>query len=261
MKIITGKTATEHVNSEDDRGLYAGILGTGSYVLDVGSKFKATIESSNTIRIDSGDLVHNGCHARIPHDEYDEVTIDSCSAGCQRIDLIVARYRKQAGLESVELEVIKGAEAVSDPVQPDYETESILEGAEISDMPLYRVNLSNPGTSTSVTITSLFSIISTMNDRYNKSEIDTKISALTTAVETAQSTANTGVSKADAAQSTADTAVSKANAAQSTADNASSSSTSAVDYISSLRTASSNIGSIMGVERQKILSTNDLNQL
>jgi hypothetical protein len=49
MKIITGKTATEHVNSEDDRGLYAGIFGSGSYILDTGTKFQTSIESSTTI--------------------------------------------------------------------------------------------------------------------------------------------------------------------------------------------------------------------
>ena len=71
MKIITGKTEKEHVTSEDDRGLYAGIIGSQSYVLNVGKKFEASTESANVIRIKSGDLVHNGCHARIPVGEVD----------------------------------------------------------------------------------------------------------------------------------------------------------------------------------------------
>ena len=139
MKIITGKTATEHVNSEDDRGLYAGIFGSGSYILNIGTKFQTSIESSTTIRINSGDLVHQGCHARIPYDEYDEVTIDAGTTGYKRIDLIVARYEKNAGLESMSLVAIKGQPAVSDPVAPDYNNGNILEGANISDMPLYKV--------------------------------------------------------------------------------------------------------------------------
>lgn len=141
MKIITGKTATEHVNSEDDRGLYAGIFGSGSYILNTGTKFQTSIESSTTIRINSGDLVHQGCHARIPYDEYDEVTIDAGTTGYKRIDLIVARYERNAGLESMTLVAIKGQPAVSDPVAPDYNNGNILEGANISDMPLYRVML------------------------------------------------------------------------------------------------------------------------
>lgn len=141
MKIITGKTATEHVNSEDDRGLYAGIFGSGSYILNTGTKFQTSIESSTTIRINSGDLVHQGCHARIPYDEYDEVTIDAGTTGYKRIDLIVARYERNAGLESMSLVAIKGQPAVSDPVAPDYNNGNILEGASISDCPLYKVTL------------------------------------------------------------------------------------------------------------------------
>lgn len=141
MKIITGKTATEHVNSEDDRGLYAGIFGSGSYVLNTGTKLQASIESSTTIRINSGDLVHQGCHARIPYSEYDEVTIDAGTTGYKRIDLIVARYEKNAGLESMSLVAIKGQPATSDPVAPDYNHGNIQQGANISDMPLYKVTL------------------------------------------------------------------------------------------------------------------------
>ena len=158
MKIITGKTATEHVNSEDDRGLYAGIFGSGSYILNTGTKFQTSIESSTTIRINSGDLVHQGCHARIPYDEYDEVTIDAGTTGYKRIDLIVARYEKNAGLESMSLVAIKGQPAVSDPVAPDYNNGNILEGANISDMPLYRVMLDGVNIESVSNIATLYTI-------------------------------------------------------------------------------------------------------
>lgn len=141
MKIITGKTATEHVNSEDDRGLHAGIFGSDSYVLNTNNKLQASIESSTTIRINSGDLVHQGCHARIPYSEYDEVTIDAGTTGYKRIDLIVARYEKNAGLESMSLVAIKGQPTASTPIAPDYNHGNILQGASISDMPLYSVTL------------------------------------------------------------------------------------------------------------------------
>lgn len=210
MKIITGKTATEHINSEDDRGLHAGIFGSDSYVLNTNTKLQISIESSTTIRINSGDLIHQGCHARIPYSEYDEVTIDAGTTGYKRIDLIVARYEKSAGLESMSLVAIKGQPAASTPVAPDYNHGNILQGASISDMPLYQVTLDGVNIES---ITSLFNVISTMNDRYNKQEIDNKVTALSTAISQAQGTANTGVQKADAAQETANTGVSIANAA------------------------------------------------
>lgn len=141
MKIITGKTATEHVNSEDDRGLHAGIFGSGSYVLNTGTKLQASIVSSTTIRISSGDLVHQGCHARIPYNEYDEVTIDAGTTGYNRVDIIVARYEKRAGIESMSLVAIKGQPSSSTPVSPSYNNGNILAGDSISDMPLYKVTL------------------------------------------------------------------------------------------------------------------------
>lgn len=196
MKIITGKTATEHVNSEDDRGLHAGIFGSDSYVLNTNNKLQASIESSTTIRINSGDLVHQGCHARIPYSEYDEVTIDAGTTGYKRIDLIVARYEKNAGLESMSLVAIKGQPTASTPIAPDYNHGNILQGASISDMPLYSVTLDGVNIES---ITSLFNVISTMNDRYNKQEIDNKVTALSTAISQAQGTANTGVQIANAA--------------------------------------------------------------
>lgn len=172
MKIITGKTATAHVNSEDDRGLYAGIFGSGSYILNTGTKFQTSIESSTTIRINSGDLVHQGCHARIPYDEYDEVTIDAGTTGYKRIDLIVARYERNAGLESMSLVAIKGQPAVSDPVAPDYNRGNIFERASISDCPLYKVMLDG------VNIESVERIITVLDNRLEDIQDIYEINAL-----------------------------------------------------------------------------------
>ena len=161
MKIITGKTATEHVNSEDDRGLHAGIFGSGSYVLNTGTKLQASIVSSTTIRISSGDLVHQGCHARIPYNEYDEVTIDAGTTGYNRVDIIVARYEKRAGIESMSLVAIKGQPSSSTPVSPSYNNGNILAGDSISDMPLYKVELNGVNI---VGVTQLFKIIRDIDD-------------------------------------------------------------------------------------------------
>lgn len=59
-----------------------------------------------------------------------------------------------------------------------------------------------------------------INDRYTKGQIDSAFGVRDSRISTAQSTADSGVSKANAAQSTANSGVSKANAAQSTADSA-----------------------------------------
>ncbi|MCM1204860.1 MAG: hypothetical protein NC300_12030 [Bacteroidales bacterium] len=139
MQIITGKTGENHVTSDDDRALHAGTFGKNSYVLDTGTRLAVTIVSSNTLRMGAGDLVHQGTHARIR--DYEDVTIDNGTTGYRRKDLIVARYEKSAGLEKMELKVIKGIPAVSGPVMPGYTEGNILDGAEESEMPLYTVEL------------------------------------------------------------------------------------------------------------------------
>jgi len=141
MQIITGKTGSNHVTSDDDRNLHAGIFGNGSYVLNTGLKLSATIESANVIRLASGDICHQGTHARIPFGEYEDVQIDNGTTGYKRKDLIVARYEKAGGIESMSIEVIKGTPAASDPMEPEYNDADILEGATLSDMPLYVVTL------------------------------------------------------------------------------------------------------------------------
>ena len=120
MKIITGKTGTNHVNSDDDRALHMGIFGTETYVLSIGECLKATMIDANTCRIAAGELVMYGCHARIEPGNYDDLQIDSGSPGYNRKDLVVARYRKDTGIENVTLEVIKGVVSTGEAERPSY---------------------------------------------------------------------------------------------------------------------------------------------
>lgn len=149
MKIITGKTGTNHVTSDDDRHLHAGICGVESYVLKTGTQFDASIESTTTIKIGSGDLIHNGIHARIPYGTSDTVAIEAGTSGYNRKDLIVARYTNNSGIEDMQIVVLKGTPTKGTATVPDHVSGNVLDGALISDMPLYVVSL------TGVNITSV----------------------------------------------------------------------------------------------------------
>ena len=87
MHIITGYTGENHITSADDASLHRAIFGEGDYVLDTGSKFKATIINNNTIRIDDGDLLIQGHLARINPGDYEEVTIDNGTPGSSGMTL------------------------------------------------------------------------------------------------------------------------------------------------------------------------------
>lgn len=139
LKIVTGKTGTPHVTSADDRFRNAGIFGRGMYVLDTGNKLSATKTSSNTVKVRDGDLFINGTHARIAPSEDETVTIQGGTSGLNRIDLIVAQYRRAGGVESVSLKVLQGVPTSGTPQQPQHYEGDILAGATTVDMPLYSV--------------------------------------------------------------------------------------------------------------------------
>lgn len=142
MNIVTGKTGTPHITSQQDREINMGAFGSGSYVLPIGNKFAYEQTESNTIRIKDGVLCHQGTVANINNNEWEDLTISNGSQGLERYDLIVAHYEKEtfSGNESMKLKVITGT-ASSSPEVPTYSEGVIRNGDTTSDMPLYRVHL------------------------------------------------------------------------------------------------------------------------
>ena len=141
MEIITGYTGKPHVTSEQDRDVNIGVVGEGSYVLKTGMQLAAEVSSNNEIKIRDGVLMHQGCTASIKKNTYDSLTIINGSQGMKRVDLIVARYEKNQdnGIESLDLRVIQGVPAETDPIVPEYTVGDIQAGDCVADMPLYKV--------------------------------------------------------------------------------------------------------------------------
>lgn len=141
MEIITGYTGKPHVTSEQDRDVNIGVVGEGSYVLQTGMRLAAEVSSNNEIKIRDGVLMHQGCTASIKKNTYDSLTIINGSQGMKRIDLIVARYEKNQdnGIESLDLKVIQGTPAESNPAAPQYTEGYIQAGDYVADMPMYQV--------------------------------------------------------------------------------------------------------------------------
>lgn len=141
MEIITGYTGKPHVTSEQDRGVNIGVVGEASYVLQTGMQLAAEVSSNNEIKIRDGVLIHQGCTASIKKNTYDSLTIINGSQGMKRIDLIVARYEKNQDnrTEGLDLKVIQGTPAESNPVVPEYTEGDIQAGDYVADMPMYQV--------------------------------------------------------------------------------------------------------------------------
>lgn len=152
MKIVTGYTGTEHITSNDDQGRNQGFIGTGAYILPVGSKFEPSVSDATHISIADGEGLLQGVHFRVEPGTSDTVAIDSGTSGQNRIDLICARYTKDAvtGVEDVSWAVVKGTASSGTPTMPSYTYDDILGGALLCDFPIIKVSLTGVAVAVSV---------------------------------------------------------------------------------------------------------------
>lgn len=141
MNIITGHTGTDHVTANAIQAFNQGLLGVENTVLNLGSKFAATLTDATHISIADGEGVMQGVHFRIERGQTETVTLDSGTSGSNRVDLICARYQKNSstGVESVSLVVVKGTASSGTPTEPDITSGDIVGGDLVADFPLYKV--------------------------------------------------------------------------------------------------------------------------
>ena len=142
--LITGYHGQPHVTAENDRGINAGIAGTGRYVLPVGEQFRAEYVGNNTVRMFDGKLMDNGAAAGIPAGEYIDFQISNAAQGYSRNDLIVFQYKVDTStlIEVGSFVVVKGEETTDNPVDPALTQQDLLSGSATMDqMALYRVTV------------------------------------------------------------------------------------------------------------------------
>ena len=168
MNIITGYRGEAHITAQQDRDVNIGIFGEETHIADIGSKMAATVISANEVRIADGLLVAQGCTAEIARGTTESLTISNGSQGLSRIDLIVARYTKNAGtgVESMGLVVINGTPAASNPAVPTHTAGDIAAGDTVADFPLYKVNIDG------ISITSVERLVDIISISGNIDEIN-----------------------------------------------------------------------------------------
>jgi len=182
MNIITGYRAEPHITAQQDRNVNMGIFGSGTYIVDIGSKMAATVVSANEITIANGLLVAEGCTAEIERGTSESLEIANGSQGMLRTDLIVVRYTKASGtgVESMELAVITGTPAASNPADPSYNTGSIAAGDTLVDFPLYKISLNGISIETVTRIPSIVSVAKTSDVSAVSSALSTLSNTVTT---------------------------------------------------------------------------------
>lgn len=143
--LITGYWGEPHVTAENDRGINAGIFGTGRFVLPVGSQFRAEYIGNNTIRMYDGKLLDNGAAAGIPAGLYVDLLIPEAGQGMFRNDIIAFKYKKDTLtlVETGEFVVVSGTESADTAADPElYQEDLMTNEATLDYMPLWRVPVS-----------------------------------------------------------------------------------------------------------------------
>lgn len=176
MNIINGYRNNPHITSQQLRNTYIPIFGKDACILDVGSKMAVTVISANEVEVADGQLICEGCTAEIAHGTTESLTIGNGAQGKQRIDLIVARYTKNAGtgVEDMQLAVVKGTPAASNPAVPSYNEGTIADGDSPVDFPIYRVNIDG------ISITSVDALVNVVSVPSMVEEVQNGVDAIVT---------------------------------------------------------------------------------
>ena len=142
MKIVSGRTGSPHVTSQQFRQMLEGIIGQGSYIITSGENLKPELSSNNLLKIRSGMMVHHGCISCVDIGTYDEVTLTNGSQGMKRIDLIVNRYTRNAEteVENCSWKVIQGKPVASNPAVPAYTSGNLQNGDLVDECPAFEVH-------------------------------------------------------------------------------------------------------------------------
>lgn len=142
MKIVSGRTGSPHVTSQQFRQMLEGIIGQGSYIITSGENLKPELSSNNLLKIRSGMMAHHGCISCVDIGTYDEVTLTNGSQGMKRIDLIVNRYTRNAEteVENCSWKVIQGTPVASNPAVPAYTSGNLQDGDLVDECPAFEVH-------------------------------------------------------------------------------------------------------------------------
>ena len=142
MKIVSGRTGSPHVTSQQFRQMLEGIIGQGSYIITSGENLKPELSSNNLLKIRSGMMAHHGCISCVDIGTYDEVTLTNGSQGMKRIDLIVNRYTRNAEteVEKCSWKVIQGKPVASNPAVPAYTSGNLQNGDLVDECPAFEVH-------------------------------------------------------------------------------------------------------------------------
>ena len=147
------------ITAQEDADLYAGIIGNGRLLLNVGKKMAAKIVDNNTIRIYDGELVSKGRRIHIDAGTWDDFTIPTGSQGEIKYFTLGYRLYNDGGQQKCEA-VLK-----TDRNLPVYTEHDLRDGSAETYVSLYCIkqeglNLTN--------VTALYTNIASLENAWKQ---------------------------------------------------------------------------------------------
>lgn len=172
MKIVSGRTGSPHVTSQQFRQMLEGIIGQGSYIITSGENLKPELSSNNLLKIRSGMMAHHGCISCVDIGTYDEVTLTNGSQGMKRIDLIVNRYTRNAEteVENCSWKVIQGTPVAGNPAVPAYTSGNLQDGDLVDECPAFEVHYDGINVTEVKSLLSVTDGLSELNSKLKNAE-------------------------------------------------------------------------------------------
>lgn len=129
----------DHITASQLGRIVEGVAGKGRYVLPTLHRLKATMQTANKVRVDTGDLVMDG--RVVTNEAATDLVVESGTSGYKRNDLVVCFYAKDAstGVERFDAKVLKGTPTTGKPADPKYDAGDISAGSATAVMPLWRI--------------------------------------------------------------------------------------------------------------------------
>ena len=138
VSLVTGATG-KPVTSAQDGLFYSTVVGKDKYVTSAGSKCAATLQDANTLVVQDGLCLVNG--RVVIYEGTTNFTIPSGTQGQKRAHLCGHRTTIDVSGNESTVPIVISGEPTSDgePIDPEYNDGSLLDGATTVDHMLYRV--------------------------------------------------------------------------------------------------------------------------
>lgn len=171
-----------HITASQLGRIVEGVAGKGRYILPTLHGLKATMQTANKVRVDTGDLVMDG--RVVTNEKAVDLVVESGTSGYKRNDLVVCHYRKDAstGVETFPAEVIKGTPTTGTPADPTYDAGDISAGGSEAIMPLWRIPIDGITPGTPVQVADTAQSLKSLGDSVSQDLLHRPTCALTATV-------------------------------------------------------------------------------